>query len=246
MVHSILAWLHLGPNNSILDTVTWMKDDACRSPVKNGHWLLEATQCFNQLQVHTHVKLSSSSRKGMVLPGCSPAWGLPHHGRYLLAVFHALSIWKAALRAPFFHWIFLRASSELSHSPWQSEFALSFLALSDESLFECQCLYLLFFLATSTFTSSTSHTLFRSRFSCCTMTQVLWGPREPLNTTSPSLPCLHPSSPSKEHTDNPHGVLKPMLKLHPLESLPCHIFSLSLCLDVYQGDTSRPFSFWVH
>lgn len=38
---------------------------------------LEATQCFNQLCVHTYVKFFSLSKKGMALPGCSPGfWSL--------------------------------------------------------------------------------------------------------------------------------------------------------------------------
>lgn len=155
MVHSILAWLHLGFNIFILNTVTWMREDACGSPVKNGHWLLEATQCFNQLQVHTRVKPSSSSRKGMVLPAAvrlgSPSPWLLSSGC------HALSIgtskgYSQSTFLPLQHFTCVFRT--------EPEFALPFLALSDESLFACQCLDLLFFLATSTFTSSTNHTLF--------------------------------------------------------------------------------------
>jgi hypothetical protein len=35
--------------------------------VKSGYWLLEATQCFNQLYVHTHENVFTLSESSMVL-----------------------------------------------------------------------------------------------------------------------------------------------------------------------------------
>ena len=40
---------------------TWMRSDDYGSVVKSRYWLLEATQCLNQLYVHTHEKIFSSS-----------------------------------------------------------------------------------------------------------------------------------------------------------------------------------------
>lgn len=209
MVHSILAWLHLGLNISILNTVTWMREDACGSPVKNGHWLLEATQCFNQLQVHTHVKPSSSSRKGMVLPAAvrlgSPSLWTLSSGCHALSIgiskgcsqstFLPLQLFTLCLQ----NRAVLHDSLSLCCHSWP--YPMNPYCMPVPLLTILSCHLNLHF-------QHEPH-LFRSWFSCCTMTQVLRGPQEPLHTIPPSLPCLHPSSSSKEHTDDAYGALKP-------------------------------------
>lgn len=252
MVHSILAWLHLGLNISILNTVTWMREDACGSPVKNGHWLLEATQCFNQLQVHTHVKPSSSSRKGMVLPAAvrlgSPSLWTLSSGCHALSIgiskgcsqstFLPLQLFTCVFRTePFSMTVWVCAAI-----PGPTRWILIFMPVPLLTILSCH-LNLHF--------QHEPH-LFRSWFSCCTMTQVLRGPQEPLHTIPPSLPCLHPSSSSKEHTDDAYGALKPS------PAPPSWITPWSLCLEsenfisfrslfrpwsfIWMFITSRPFS----
>lgn len=228
MVHSILAWLHLGPNISILNTVTWMRDEACGSPVKTGHWLLEATQCFNQLQVHSHVKLSSS-RKGMVLPGSSPAWGPPHHGHYPLAVFHALSIWTSRgcsqstfLPLHLFPCVFRTEPSSMTvwiciAIPGPTQWILICMPVPLLTILSCH---------PGLHFQHKSHSFPKPVFLLHHDTSPLRFPRASAHHSSPSLPCLHPSSSSsKEHTGDAHGALKPP------PAPPSWITPLSLCLE---------------